>query len=205
MIVLLAVPAMAENDVTTSEELTTTNEFKTEESYEPGFLTEALNAEVAKGFEAAAADEEVEYGRKVTGFASAPKFAGYFMSGYWYSGKEGAHSGDGFKVKNVRAIVSGTIFNDFSYLMQVQLTNAAFHMKDYWLEWKKYSEFQIKGGQFIHNKIAGVGGMTGLASGEVSSPVAGLKHVMWGYAGACLYNPYKSVIVISDEVNGTWV
>lgn len=38
----------------------------------------------------------------------------------------------------------------------------------------------FKGGQFIHNKIAGVGGMTGLASGEVSSPVAGLKHVMWG-------------------------
>lgn len=149
MIALLAVPAMAENDVTTSEELTTTNEFKTEETYEPGFLTEVLNHEVAKGFEAVAADEDVEYGRKVTKYASAPKFAGYFMSGYWYSSKDGAHSGDGFKVKNVRAIVSGTLFTDFSYLMQVQLTNAAFHMKDYWLEWKKYKEFQVKGGQFI--------------------------------------------------------
>lgn len=149
MIALLAIPAMADNDANTSEELTTTNDFKTEETYEPGFLTEALNNEIAKGFEAVAADEDVEYGRKVTKWASAPKFAGYFMSGYWYSGKEGAHSGDGFKVKNVRAIVSGTLFTDFSYLMQLQLTNAAFHMKDYWLEWKKYKEFQVKGGQFI--------------------------------------------------------
>lgn len=149
MIALLAIPAMADNEVEKSDTLATVNEFRTEESYSSGFLTEALNREIAKNFEAPAADEEVEYGRKVTQWASAPKFAGYFMSGYWYSSKEGAHSGDGFKVKNVRAIVSGTLLNDFAYLMQVQLTNDKFHMKDYWLEWKKYKEFQIKGGQFI--------------------------------------------------------
>ncbi len=71
------------------------------------------------------------------------------MSGYYYSSAENAHGGDGFKQKNVRAYVSGTVFKDFNYLMQVQIANQAFHMKDYWLEWKKYPEFQVKAGQFI--------------------------------------------------------
>lgn len=52
----------------------------------------------------------------------------------------------------------------------------------------------FKGGQLIHNVITGVGGTTGLASGEVSSPVAGVKLVNWGYGGAMVLNPYKSVI-----------
>lgn len=38
----------------------------------------------------------------------------------------------------------------------------------------------FKGGQLIHNVITGVGGVSGLASGEVSSPVAGAKIVNWG-------------------------
>lgn len=33
----------------------------------------------------------------------------------------------------------------------------------------------IKGGDLIHNVVRGVGGKTGLESGEVSSPVAGCK------------------------------
>lgn len=146
MIALMAMPAMAD----TNDKINTTNEFGTEESYSEGFITSELNKEIAKHFEAPAeATTDVEMGRSQTGFISAPKFGGYFMSGYNYSSQDGAHSGTGFAVKNVRAIVSGTIYNDFSYLMQVQLTNAAFHMKDYWLEWKKYKEFQVKAGQFI--------------------------------------------------------
>lgn len=129
------------------------NEFLSNESnHEGGFLTEYLNEAISKGMETNGTDasyDGMEVGRKVTDFISAPKFGGYYMSGYYYSSKEGAHSGDGFKQKNARVYVSGTILKDFSYLVQVQLTNDKFHMKDYWLEWKKYSEFQIKGGQFI--------------------------------------------------------
>ena len=40
--------------------------------------------------------------------------------------------------------------------------------------------FTFKGGEMIHNWVNGVGGRTGLASGEVSSPVAGAKEIMWG-------------------------
>ena len=43
--------------------------------------------------------------------------------------------------------------------------------------------FTFKGGDIIHNVIVGVGGKSGLASGEVSSPVAGSKLVNWGYGG----------------------
>jgi hypothetical protein len=38
--------------------------------------------------------------------------------------------------------------------------------------------FTFKGGEMIHNWIEGVGGRSGLASGAVSSPVAGSKEIM---------------------------
>lgn len=40
--------------------------------------------------------------------------------------------------------------------------------------------FTFKGGEFIHNYIIGVGGKSGLAHGEVSSPVAASKLINWG-------------------------
>ena len=39
------------------------------------------------------------------------------------------------------------------------------------------------------------GGMDGLSSGEVSSPVAGSKMVIHGYVGCCVWNPFKSFIL----------
>ena len=45
------------------------------------------------------------------------------------------------------------------------------------------SMFTFKGGDFIHNRLLGAGGASGLASGDVSSPVAGVKLINWGYAG----------------------
>ena len=59
--------------------------------------------------------------------------------------------------------------------------------------------FTFKGGQYIHNIITGVGGKTGLQSGEVSSPVAGSKIIDWGYASVGVFNPYKSVILMGSE------
>ena len=49
------------------------------------------------------------------------------------------------------------------------------------------------------------GGKSGLASGEVSSPVAGYKLVNWGYGGVAVFNPYRSVIMIGEENrNSIW-
>lgn len=47
------------------------------------------------------------------------------------------------------------------------------------------------------------GGRSGLASGEVSSPVAASKLVNWGYAGTAVFNPYRSVILMSEEVQNS--
>lgn len=60
--------------------------------------------------------------------------------------------------------------------------------------------FTFKGGEMIHNWIEGVGGRSGLASGAVSSPVAGSKEIMWGYNSVAVMNPYRSVILVSNTV-----
>ena len=46
----------------------------------------------------------------------------------------------------------------------------------------------------ISNKYLGVGGLNGLSSGEVASPVAGSKLIMWGYSSLAVFNPYKSYV-----------
>lgn len=147
---LLAAPISAEvraeaNDVTANTE---ESEFTSDERLEEGFLTHYLNEAIANGMEAAD-NSEVEYGRKVTKFASAPKFGGYFIGKYAYSSLEGQASGNnGFSQRLVRFYVDGTLLNDFAYRMQIQTTNAGFHMKDFFVEWKKYAEFKVKVGQY---------------------------------------------------------
>jgi hypothetical protein len=55
--------------------------------------------------------------------------------------------------------------------------------------------FTLKGGDMMQSYIKGVGGLTGLESGEVSTPVAGAKRVIWGYSSIAVFNPYKSYIL----------
>lgn len=128
---------------------TDNDNFPPQDTFEEGLVTKYLNKAIANGMEKLDASTEKEYGRTVTKYASAPQFGGYYMGGYYYSSKDGAHSGDGFRQKNVRFYVKGTLFQDFGYLVQLQTANDKFHMKDYWLEWKKFKEFQVKAGQFI--------------------------------------------------------
>ena len=54
--------------------------------------------------------------------------------------------------------------------------------------------FTLKGGDMITNKYLGVGKENGLTSGEVASPVAGSKLIMWGYSSIAVFNPYRSFI-----------
>ena len=55
--------------------------------------------------------------------------------------------------------------------------------------------FTLKGGDFISNKFPGVGGLDGLSSGVVSSPVAATKLINWGYSGVGVFSPYRSFIM----------
>ncbi len=148
MAVAMAMPLMA-NEPETSE-------FGSEEALESGFFTEALNNAIASSMEAypsavpaaAPAEQSMNYGRTVTDFVSAPKFGGYVIGKYSYSDQDGKHGGDGFNQRLVRFYVDGTILKDFAYRIQLQTNNAGFHMKDFFVEWRKYKFAQIKVGQF---------------------------------------------------------
>lgn len=55
--------------------------------------------------------------------------------------------------------------------------------------------FTLRGGDMMTSKYKGVGGLSGLESGDVASPVAGSKLIMWGYSSLAVFNPYRSYIM----------
>ena len=91
--------------------------------------------------------EQPEYGYKQTAFQSAPKVGGYIIGSYKYSDLEGAHGGPGFGCRLIRLYVDGSIYNDFKYRIQFQ-ANGTPHVKDFYIEWAKYTAFSVKVGQF---------------------------------------------------------
>lgn len=91
--------------------------------------------------------QESEWGRKVTDYVSTPKVGAYFISKYAWTDQPGQIS-NSFSQRMTRAYVDGSIFTDFKYRVQVQINNAAFHMKDYYVEWARYKEFSVKIGQY---------------------------------------------------------
>lgn len=55
--------------------------------------------------------------------------------------------------------------------------------------------FTLEGAEFVTSKYPGVGGVDGVTSGIVSSPIAGTKLIVCGYAGIAMFAPWKSFIV----------
>ena len=60
------------------------------------------------------------------------------------------------------------------------------------------ASFTFKNGEFISSKYPGVGGLSGLESGIVSSPVAASKLIIMGYAGVGVFSPYRSFILFEN-------
>ena len=100
------------------------------DEYEEGFLTAYLNRGLERVMapDTATHTQKLQYGRDVTRFVSAPKFGGYVVGKYEWSGKAGSHHGGGFSCRLVRAYLSGSILRNFKYRVQM--------------------EFQVKVGQF---------------------------------------------------------
>ena len=92
--------------------------------------------------------EDAQLGRRVTDYASTPRFGGYFIGKFTYTDQAGQQGGNGFSQRLIRLYVDGTILTDFKYRMQMQANNASFHMKDYYIEWAHWKEFAIKVGQY---------------------------------------------------------
>lgn len=55
--------------------------------------------------------------------------------------------------------------------------------------------FTLQGAEFVTSKYPGVGGVDGITSGIVSSPIAGSKLIVAGYSGIAAFAPYKSFII----------
>ena len=55
--------------------------------------------------------------------------------------------------------------------------------------------FTLEGAEFVTSKYPGVGGIDGVTSGIVSSPVAGSKLIVAGFSGIAAFAPYKSFIL----------
>lgn len=148
-------PMMADNDVpevvNNEPEVTIeSSEFEPAGTPGEGFLTAVVNRSLEKAVSGQTADPSMPlpYGRTLTDYVSPPKIGAYFIGKYGYSDQKGRHGGDAFSQRLIRAYIDGTILHDFKYRVQVQVNNASFHMKDYYLEWAHWKELMVKVGQF---------------------------------------------------------
>ena len=146
---ILSIFALSLSLASLANDNNTDSDFMSEETLEEGFVTHYINRSIENAMQAQTAKaEELKYGRSVTGFVSAPKFGGYVIGRYQYSDQYGKKGGAGFNQRLVRFYVDGTILKHFAYRIQVQTNNDSFHMKDFFVEWKRYGFFKIKAGQF---------------------------------------------------------
>ena len=75
-------------------------------------------------------------------------FGGYIIGKYAWDKREAEEATqDGFNLRLVRLYVSGEVFRDFKYRIQLEV-NGTPHIKDATLEWVHWKEFSIKAGQF---------------------------------------------------------
>ena len=152
---LATLPLWAENEETQevtmpAEERIEVSEFEPNGTPGAGFITDLVNNSLESAFQSAAPTPagKPQLGRKLTDYASAPKFGGYFIGKYAYSDAAGSKGGAGFNQRLIRLYVDGTILTDFKYRVQMQVNNSTFHMKDYFVEWSHWKELAIKVGQY---------------------------------------------------------
>ena len=55
--------------------------------------------------------------------------------------------------------------------------------------------FTLRGSEMISGTLVGMGGISGNASGEITTSVHGSQYHLLGYSGAVVFNPYKSFIL----------
>lgn len=142
-------PVAADEVQSSALEATPSSEIGTDAPEPAGFLTGMLNNAIEKAVpQPDPATEKMEYGRSTVKWATAPKFGGYAIGKYAYSGKN--NGSNSFSARLIRAYVDGTILRDFKYRLQVEMQNDAPgpHVKDFFVSWSHWKELEIKVGQF---------------------------------------------------------
>ena len=142
-------PVAADEVQSSALEATPSSEIGTDAPEPAGFLTGMLNNAIEKAVpQPDPATEKMEYGRSTVKWATAPKFGGYAIGKYAYSGKN--NGSNSFSARLIRAYVDGTILRDFKYRLQVEMQNDAPgpHVKDFFVSWSHWKELEVKVGQF---------------------------------------------------------
>ena len=147
---LATLPVWAENEEVQeinmpAEERIETSEFEPNGTPGAGFITDLVNNSLESALQSAAPAPagKAQLGRKLTDYASAPKFGGYFIGKYAYSDQDGAKGGAGFSQRLIRVYVDGTILSDTDVVSYNQLSVAALkkiHNSD--LKFKDYNAFK---------------------------------------------------------------
>lgn len=90
---------------------------------------------------------------KIDDYVTVPKFGGYVVATYKYNSQEGKHGGDGFGLRYVRLYLDGTVFKDFKYRVQMNVSgepgtpNGA-RVIDAFVSWQKWAPLGIKLGEY---------------------------------------------------------
>ena len=128
---------------------TSPTEFVTDELLREGFLSGWLNRKIATAMEGNQKSEgKQKMGRSVTDYVTPPKLGGFIIGRYSWTDQSGAHGGDGFGQRMVRLYIEGKLLGDFHYRVQAQVSNASFHVKDYYIEWSHWKELAVRLGQY---------------------------------------------------------
>ena len=90
---------------------------------------------------------------KIDDYVTVPKFGGYIVSTYKYDSQEGKNGGDGFGLRYLRLYLDGTVFKDFKYRVQMNVsgepgTTSSARVIDAFVSWQKWAPLGIKMGEF---------------------------------------------------------
>lgn len=90
---------------------------------------------------------------KIADYVTVPKFGGYIVTTYKYNSQEGKNGGDGFGLRYLRLYLDGTVFKDFKYRVQMNVsgepgTTSSARVIDAFVSWQKWAPLGIKMGEF---------------------------------------------------------
>lgn len=126
-------------------------------------VTEVASAEAVESNIAASTTADTVKAKKKwkrEDYVTIPKFGGYIITHYKYDSREGANGGEGFNLRLLRLYVDGTVFRDFNYRVQMEVSGnpagseqsgASARVIDAFINWSHWKELGIKLGEFKRN------------------------------------------------------
>ena len=126
------------------------------EEYQDGYdhsLQNYITEKVAQYKDKQEAAPKQEKKWKIADYVTVPKFGGYIVSTYKYNSQEGKNGGDGFGLRYLRLYLDGTVFKDFKYRVQMNVsgepgTTSSARVIDAFVSWQKWAPLGIKMGEF---------------------------------------------------------